>query len=153
MPHNFVNTCLFYTSRIIFSVNIDRALDWTLHPNFFWERIPPLPRYLNYYELTLLRPYIETLKAADFSEVNAFFIASVPNSHKGPDLGRRRRGAETCKRDCDPQFFKSLTDANKSWENKFYQNNLFDFTSTYSERICSGIRSRYYSNSYVRVFL
>ena len=40
-----------------------------------------LLRYLNYYEVTVLRPFVEKIKACDFSSVNAFFIGSVPGSH------------------------------------------------------------------------
>eukprot|EP00095_Tigriopus_kingsejongensis_P004158 maker-scaffold1541_size36691-snap-gene-0.12 protein:Tk04158 transcript:maker-scaffold1541_size36691-snap-gene-0.12-mRNA-1 annotation:"tyrosyl-dna phosphodiesterase" len=45
-----------------------------------------LLRYLQFYELSPLREYTEVVKKCDFSEVNVFFIGSVPNSHKGPDL-------------------------------------------------------------------
>ena len=40
-------------------------------------------RYLNFYELSPLRPYIEAVKACDLSAINAFFVSSVPNSHRG----------------------------------------------------------------------
>ena len=45
-----------------------------------------LLRYLKFYELTPLKQYIDAVKACDFSQVKAFFVSSVPNSHKGPDL-------------------------------------------------------------------
>ncbi len=43
-------------------------------------------RYLKYYEVSPLRTYIETVKCCDFSAVNVFFVASVPNAHKGREL-------------------------------------------------------------------
>ena len=40
-----------------------------------------LLRYLNYYEVSVLRPFLEKIKACDFSAINAFFVGSVPGSH------------------------------------------------------------------------
>ena len=40
-----------------------------------------LLRYLNYYEVSVLNPFLEKIKACDFSAVNAFFVGSVPGSH------------------------------------------------------------------------
>ena len=37
--------------------------------------------YLNFYEVSVLRPFIEKIKQCDFSAVNAFFVGSVPGSH------------------------------------------------------------------------
>ena len=81
--------------------------DWTNRTQGLWvsPRCPALPegspdsegesktffktsllRYLKFYELSPLKSYVEAVKRADFGEVNAFFIASVPGSHRGPDL-------------------------------------------------------------------
>jgi len=40
-------------------------------------------RYLKFYELSPLKPYIEAVKTCDMSAVSAFFVSSVPNSHRG----------------------------------------------------------------------
>ena len=40
-----------------------------------------LLRYLNYYEVSALRPFLGKIKACDFSAVNVFFVGSVPGSH------------------------------------------------------------------------
>ena len=40
-----------------------------------------LLRYLNFYEVSVLRPFTEKIKVCDFSSVNAFFVGSVPGSH------------------------------------------------------------------------
>jgi len=40
-----------------------------------------LIRYLNYYEVSALRPFIEKIQACNFSTINAFFVGSVPGSH------------------------------------------------------------------------
>ena len=40
-------------------------------------------RYLKFYELSPLKPYIDAVKACDLSAINAFFVSSVPNSHRG----------------------------------------------------------------------
>ena len=40
-----------------------------------------LLRYLDYYEVSALRPFLEKIKACDFSAVNVFFVGSVPGSH------------------------------------------------------------------------
>ena len=40
-----------------------------------------LLRYLNYYEVSALRPFVEHINQCDFSSINAFFVGSVPGSH------------------------------------------------------------------------
>ena len=45
-----------------------------------------LLRYLRYYQISPLREYIDAVAKCDFSEVNAFFLASVPDSHKGSQM-------------------------------------------------------------------
>lgn len=94
--------------RVIVSTANLIGSDWTNRTQGLWisPRCPALPssatltelgesktrfkasllRYLKFYELSALREYIEAVKQCDFSAVNVFLIASVPNSHKGPDL-------------------------------------------------------------------
>lgn len=40
-----------------------------------------LLNYLEYYEVSALRPYINKIKACNFSTIKAFFVGSVPGSH------------------------------------------------------------------------
>ncbi|TRY77996.1 hypothetical protein TCAL_04219, partial [Tigriopus californicus] len=97
--------------RVVVSTANLIGSDWTNRTQGLWisPRCPTLPsssassnlaelgesrtrfkasllRYLKYYELSALREYIEAVKQCDFSAVNVFLIASVPNSHRGPDL-------------------------------------------------------------------
>ena len=45
-----------------------------------------LLRYLASYHVSQLHPYIESIKEANFSSINAFFIASSPGSFEGSSL-------------------------------------------------------------------
>lgn len=45
-----------------------------------------LLKYLEFYGVSQLKPYIEHVAQCDFSQVNAFFVASVPGSHSGAEL-------------------------------------------------------------------
>ena len=45
-----------------------------------------LLRYLMSYQVSQLHSYIDVIKSANFSEINAFFIASSPGSHQGVAL-------------------------------------------------------------------
>ena len=45
-----------------------------------------LLRYLMTYQVSQLHSYMDVIKSADFSSINAFFIASSPGSHQGPAL-------------------------------------------------------------------
>lgn len=45
-----------------------------------------LLRYLRSYAVSQLHPYLEIIERADFSSVNAFFVASSPGSHEGSAL-------------------------------------------------------------------
>lgn len=45
-----------------------------------------LLRYIKFYQLTPLQPYIDLISKCDFSAINVFFVSSVPNSHKSNDL-------------------------------------------------------------------
>jgi len=53
--------------------------------------------YLRFYEVSPLRPYVQAVSQCDFSGVNVHLVASVPGSHRGPELdkwGHRRLAAE-----------------------------------------------------------
>ena len=45
-----------------------------------------LLRYLKSYQVSQLHSYISTIESADFSPINAFFLASSPGSHDGSAL-------------------------------------------------------------------
>ena len=45
-----------------------------------------LLRYLRSYQVSQLHSYIEVIELADFSSINAFFVASSPGSHQGSNL-------------------------------------------------------------------
>ena len=45
-----------------------------------------LLRYLMAYQVSQLHSYMDVIKSADFSSINAFFIGSSPGSHQGSAL-------------------------------------------------------------------
>ena len=45
-----------------------------------------LIRYLESYQVSPLKPYIDQVKKCDFSQINAIFIGSSPGSHQGSSL-------------------------------------------------------------------
>ena len=67
-----------------------------------------LLRYLNFYQLSPLKPYIDSIKQCDFSSVNVFFLGSVPNSHKSLDLKLWgwRQLSEILRRNIPPEMSK-----------------------------------------------
>ncbi|XP_040566301.1 probable tyrosyl-DNA phosphodiesterase [Lepeophtheirus salmonis] len=45
-----------------------------------------LLKYLKFYDLSALKPFIDVISKCDFFDVNVFFISSVPGSHKNFSL-------------------------------------------------------------------
>ncbi|XP_076276415.1 tyrosyl-DNA phosphodiesterase glaikit [Lasioglossum baleicum] len=92
--------------RVVVSTANLYSDDWENRTQGLWisPHLPPLPesanpgdgesptdfkkdleRYLNSYRLPALTEWIATVRRADFSSVNVFFVASVPGSHKNRD--------------------------------------------------------------------
>ncbi len=98
--------------RVVVSTANLVSSDWRNRTQGLWvsPRCPPLKasaqtsdsqtgfkdsllKYLRFYGVSRLRPYIEAVERCDFSSVNVFLVASVPDSHRGPAFhqwGHRR---------------------------------------------------------------
>lgn len=102
--------------RVVVSTANLYSYDWENRTQGLWisPHLPPLPntsnttegesrtgfkkdlvRYLNTYRNPMLTEWISTVRRADFSDVNVFFVGSVPGSHKNAETdlwGHRKLG-------------------------------------------------------------
>jgi len=47
-----------------------------------------LLKYLKFYEVSAVKQFTDVISGVDMSQINVFFVASVPNSHKNGDIYR-----------------------------------------------------------------
>ena len=92
------------STRVVVSTANLVASDWTNRTQALWvsPKLRPAPnddnpdsetgfranlvKYLRFYNIGLIDEYIRSLERCDFSAVNAFFVSSVPDSHKAGEM-------------------------------------------------------------------